>query len=371
MPGFAAKARSSLAKFALLFVSLALLVAVGEGILRGVHARRASSLPPDSASLPVLHGLFDLVGKNVRGLHLGVLYRTNDQGIRGPDYPLVPDKSTYRILVAGDSVTMGQGLPEEDAYPRVLERLLNANPEPSRPSRRYEVLNLGLAGVDAAFATTRLSNLGDVYHPDLLVYGFTLNDIEGPHYRRIETGAGRVAHAGWQRALRFRDSPLHLVREFWPRWVMLVEHGTLLPGAQDSSALERAEWNQNYFENPAAWGDFTDALGRMAAYARQRDVCGHVFLHTYLTELGPEHPFEPVYERVSEAARAQGLGVTESFAAFRNREASDLWIDWYDSHPNAAGQEILARALLEGLRALPKACWRAADERSPVASPAG
>ena len=41
------------------------------------------------------------------------------------------------------------------------------------------MLNLGLAGVNAGFSTKRLERFSAIYQPDLIIYGFTLNDIEG------------------------------------------------------------------------------------------------------------------------------------------------------------------------------------------------
>lgn len=363
MRDVAGRARSLGARLLLLLVTFATLFAVGEAVVRVLHARSAPPQPHDAADLPVLHGLFDLVGKNVRGLYLGVLYRTNSQGIRGPERTLEPDTDTFRILIAGDSVTMGHGISEEEAYPQVLERLLN---EAARPPRRFEVLNLGLAGVNATFASRRLANLGEVYQPDLLVYGFTINDIQGPHYRKLLRADGQGANADWNRALRFRNSPSHLVREIWPRWVMRVERR--LDGRELEFGAERAEWYQNYFENGPAWSDFSDALARIAFLADSREICGHLLIHTYLTELGPEHPYEVVYDHVAAEARARGLGTTQSLETFRNMHAPDLWLEWYDSHPNAVGHEILARALFEGLREMPPACWRNAAERARAAA---
>ena len=62
------------------------------------------------ADLPVLKGMFELGRKNVRGTHKGVFFRTNSQQLRGPEYSQEADHDVFRIAVAGDSVTMGEGV---------------------------------------------------------------------------------------------------------------------------------------------------------------------------------------------------------------------------------------------------------------------
>lgn len=75
---------------------------------------------------------------------------------------------------------MGSGVGEEQTYARQLEHLLN-----DADSRRtHEVLNLGLAGLNLRAILQRLEAIGLRYEPDLIVYGWTVNDIEGPAYRR-------------------------------------------------------------------------------------------------------------------------------------------------------------------------------------------
>jgi len=84
------------------------------------------------------------------------------------------------------------------------------------------------------------------------------------------------------------------------------------------------------------------------------------------------HPFRNIYAKVGEAAAARGLTVTQSFPSFRGHDVRTVTISADDTHPNPLGHEILARALLEGLRALPARCWASrggAASSSPVAAP--
>jgi lysophospholipase L1-like esterase len=306
--------------------------------------------PPARASLaglPELRTVFQLATPNVRGVHKGLLYRTNSAGFRGPEYEEAKAPGTFRLVIVGDSFTMGSGVGEEQAYPALVEAKLNARGRLSH----VEVLNLGLAGLNLALIVQRLETLGLRFHPDLIVYGFTVNDIEGPAYRASRAESVAAAQARWQ---RFAGSPSYLLRLLWPGWLSLTELVRARPGSYSY------ELEDNYFHNPDAWAGLAGGLDRLAAIGKTHGVCVHVLLHTVLHHLGSSHVLRPIYERVAGAASERGLTVTQSFPVFRGRDERTLVVGAYDLHPNAAGHRLLARALVAGLRGLPARCWRAA-----------
>jgi lysophospholipase L1-like esterase len=205
------------------------------------------------------------------------------------------------------------------------------------------VLNLGIGGLNLRASLRRLKSIGLRHDPDLIVYGFTHNDIEGRAYRRsVEPVWG----------LR---SPLHLVRWAAPRWRELRD--TVYP--DPSSYLY--ELDENYFRNPEAWADFLADLDQLASVVQEQGICGVVFLHTGLQYLHRFHAFQRHYDAVEEAAEERGLAVVASFNSFRGRDPSSLWIYPGDSHPNAEGHRILAEALNAGLLPLPARCGLSDD----------
>lgn len=73
------------------------------------------------------------------------------------------------VIFLGDSLTAGLGLPEEQAYPAVLDRRLDAEGTPAR------VLNAGVSGDTTAGGLARLDWLLK-QKPDVLVVGLGAND---------------------------------------------------------------------------------------------------------------------------------------------------------------------------------------------------
>jgi lysophospholipase L1-like esterase len=332
-------------------------LAIGEVIARISWRPPAPPGPPPvrhTDGLQEIRGIAAFAKPNARGVMLnGTYYRTNSLGVRGPEYDLRPPSGVFRIVIVGDSVTMGVFVEEGDVYPARLEAALNAR----KGSYRYEVVNLGLAGANIQQIVRRLEQIGLRYDPDLIIYGWTVNDITGAGYeefRQPELHALTIL----QRYDRFRDSPSYLLRALWPSWVSLSE----LIAPHPRSYL--AELRYNYFENTAAMEHFSSHLDRLAQIGASRDVCAVVFIHTHLRQLNVFHPLRPIYDHVADTVRARGLLAVPSFPVFRGEDERALSISIIDSHPNPAGHQLLARALLEGLDALPEECFRLRRDRA-------
>jgi lysophospholipase L1-like esterase len=137
----------------------------------------------------------------------------------------------------------------------------------------------------------------------------------------------------------------------WPRWQSLSD--VLHPPLESY----QHEIVSNYFENRGAWADFVTGLDRLAEIQARHQFCVIVFLHTHLYYLNWLHPFRAIYDRVERAAEDRGLVTIESFDVHRGRRAEELWTNAFNPHPNAAGHQVLARALFDGLKDLPGDCW--------------
>ena len=346
--------RRALANVALAVFGLAVALGLCEVVARLTW--RPSPPPPPAIArhpegLPVLRTLMQLAPRNVRGvLPNGAYYRTNSLGVRGPEYDRPAAPGVFRVVTVGDSVTMGAGVEEEDTYSARLAATLAAR----HPGRRFEVINGGLAGLDIVQIVGRLEKVGLPYDPNLVVYGWTMNDITGPAYREFDRPKSSYAlyHAVYD---RFAGSRWYLLRVLWPRWVSFRE--LIAPHPQSYTA----ELRYNYFENREAWDRFAAELDRLAEIGRERGICVVVFIHTSLVRLNAFHPLRSIYERVGEAAEARGLHAVQSLSALAGRNEEALRVSYYDWHPNRAGHALLAQALADGMDALPAECGVAAE----------
>jgi hypothetical protein len=104
-----------------------------------------------------------------------VSYRFNALGCRGRDYSVPRPRSVVRILLLGDSYTLGVGVNEEDTFARQLEILLNQLAS-QRSSGNYEVINCGVSGYGTREERLFYETLAPMYEPDVVLLVMVHND---------------------------------------------------------------------------------------------------------------------------------------------------------------------------------------------------
>ena len=245
----------------------------------------------------------------------GTTIRTNNLGLlEDRETTPAPAPGTRRVLLLGDSITLGWGVDQTDSYGQVLERSLE-----DRSGRDLEVLNAGVAGYNSAAlnaAWRRLSHL----QPDAVVVGFYINDIE-----RIEP-SGPLAT--W---LMHR---LYLYAFFHPR-------------IQGFLAQDYREFYDALYAEPAQRDALVADLRALLESARAQNV-PVVFAHIPELHSFEDHPFPQVHSLVEDRVLVgSDACYADLLPAFRGHEPTDLWVSMEDHHPNAAGHGIIARGILE------------------------
>lgn len=130
-------------------------------------------------------------------------FRINGSGFRDPrEFAYEKPAGVIRILVLGDSFTIGYEVDQEETYAAVLERYLD------RRGLEAEVINAGMSGSSNAEELIFFEQEGVKYDPDFVVLGFFRNDI-GDNIRtglfRMEDGELVVASREYLPAVSTRD----------------------------------------------------------------------------------------------------------------------------------------------------------------------
>lgn len=133
---------------------------------------------------------------------------TNSQGLRGRELPATKASDAFRVVVLGDSWTVGVNVPVEETYVALLETALG---EPLRP-RRPKVLNFGVIGGKAETGRRLLPRVLAL-DADLVVVAYAQNDEAATR----DTRPRPPSHA--LRPLRRRDvlarSELYRLYRWW------------------------------------------------------------------------------------------------------------------------------------------------------------
>lgn len=100
----------------------------------------------------------------------------NSEGFRGKDFSLKKDRNTVRIIMLGDSITYGAFIRQNESFPNVLEKILNAKNQLLSLPIRYEVMNFGVGGYNIVSEIEVLKVYGLKYNPDIVVLNYFWND---------------------------------------------------------------------------------------------------------------------------------------------------------------------------------------------------
>jgi hypothetical protein len=126
-----------------------------------VGGPRGGRLRPNTRSQILRHSLSER----------DVLIEVNSIGLRYPE--LGPKtKDEFRVLVLGDSITLGDFVPEDETFTRQLEKLTSGR----NPRVRFN--NAGLPGVGTMEELYLYEEVRDRVQPDLVLVGMYLNDAQ-------------------------------------------------------------------------------------------------------------------------------------------------------------------------------------------------
>ncbi|MCX7015175.1 MAG: SGNH/GDSL hydrolase family protein [Candidatus Sumerlaeota bacterium] len=302
---------------------------------------------------------------NVKGDQLSEYYQRpitiNADGMRDRAFLIPKPPDVFRIAALGDSIAFGWGVGDEENYPKLLERYLNLA---ARPGVRFEVLNFGVPGYNAAMEAAQYERKGRKYGPDAVLIQSVANDRDLPNF------------------LARKRNPWSLRRSFLLdrlRGIPLTRELFEAPVTADLGGRQHFAFPADQFpeEFRALWGDeaVERALGQIARSARDDGAAFVQFVAP--TDLKPEH-FQTRKAQPDELAEflalgkkcgglqidctADIVGAVEEFGL----KPEQLWVWPWDQHPNEIGHRILAWSLLRRLKDLGVLKDRISDDLGAV-----
>lgn len=272
-----------------------------------------------------------------------VAFEFNEQGFR--ERRFAPKSAgARRIVVLGDSFTLGHGLPNALAYPRLLEvRLQRAyehelDVDPLKTS--IEVLNLGIGDTDlpgilrtAKFALRQLE-------PDVLVYGYFLNDPVPTLARAVDSPIHDMLDAGWGTLEQSRTmTRIGQAERGGSRVVELLRR--FLADRRVTAAT--IDWYRRLHERDA-WRPTLESIVAMANAAKARGARFVLLLLPLPYRIG-DSPFAEAHRQMSESASRAGLEVVDALPALARKPDDDLRLHPRDRHPSPLYTRVVAELL--------------------------
>lgn len=89
---------------------------------------------------------------------------------------IAQERSSYKVIIIGDSITEGYGVAKEKAYPALLMNQLNSSTNQKIPVKNYQVINAGIAGATTAGCLQRVQWSFKSGKADLVILALGAND---------------------------------------------------------------------------------------------------------------------------------------------------------------------------------------------------
>lgn len=270
---------------------------------------------------------------------------TNAFSQRGPDFPLEKPAGEQRVLVVGDSLTFGQGVLDEQAWPAQLGALLRAAPQ---AGERWRAINASANGWSPWHYQRYVETQALRFSPDVVVVGLYFgNDMLPPP----ELGGTPPWLENALRRSALYDWTAHLYRDRLSARARAARDPKHADEAQ--AEIERyigvRESALTPREQRKLW-----ALVALPALERMRDLCrerGVAFLCVLIPTplLANGQASREAYDLLKAGIERSGITVIDPLAELGAlRETA--WLPWDPGHLSVAGNACLAGVVVPAVR---------------------
>lgn len=258
----------------------------------------------------------------------GVNIKLSSYGFRDKEYSLEKPENTYRIMVLGDSFTLGWGVPIEDVYSEVLEKILNENIK----GKKFEVINTALGNYNTQMEFEMLKEKGIKFKPDMIIVGFYPNDPE----LTVKFNPSSIS------TIIKRNSYAYAF--FWDRITNIKTKLKVGKKAGGYTGYVHELYKigfegRNIMEN---------SLNGILDLSKRNNVgvVVVVVLPQFFGDL-KNYEFKEVYPVVSDITSKKNIITIDMLPYFQSYEVKDVVISFEDAHPNKIGHSIIAKAIYE------------------------
>ncbi|MBC8284551.1 MAG: SGNH/GDSL hydrolase family protein [Nitrospinae bacterium] len=302
----------------LLLVSLILTAVAGEGILRVLNG--------DS-------------GKLIDKKWFDEFVTYNAQGHRDHLHEITKDRDKFRILVLGDSMTMGSGIEKmENTYPKKLEAYLNKGLD----QPRFEIINSARPGWNTDTQLLDLYLNGFNFQPDMVFLAYYHNDIPTPDF--LECGTTEVEQV-------FNNSGLDPLLKNSRLYKLIKLRSIRLEEKIKGSSYFTGCINKTY--NSLGWEMEKVYLDMITRALKIRNIKFMIGVLPLMHQLEKNYPVQIVHDKMKQYCKERAVDCIDFYdETFAGKDESGIVFSDQDRHINARGAEMVAQALFKKLAPL-------------------
>ena len=258
---------------------------------------------------------------NRSALLMGVGVDINSDGYRNKAVSVNPPEGVTRVMMIGDSLTFGWGVPSNETVSSRLEVLLND----STGKRSFEVINTGVGNTNTEMQVASFLNRGVLFSPNIVILNYFINDAE-PIPRPTKNFLMKHSAAYVFFSLRLSSiSRLFLGGKQWHQY-----------------------YSDLYKEENDGWIRAKAAISRLSKYSYSKGIKLMIVNYPELHHLNP-YPFDYINIKLKSVADEQRIPFVDLLQNLQGESEADLWVSQQDQHPNSFACKLIASAIQKAL----------------------
>jgi lysophospholipase L1-like esterase len=299
----------------------------------------------------------------------------NALGLRGQEVTREKAPGTFRILMLGDSFTMGKGVADDQTFSVQLQAALNASGRTC--GRKIEVLNGGVDSYAPVLSLIELKELAAL-RPDMVFENLDVSDLvqETAYRNQAERGPDGQVVAVPQR--NDPDSPIDKLRGWTEKHLFLTRlamfYATRTFGYREITVRDVvthadaeivAHTLEGDVDRTAQWNAIFESIDNMRNYAESQGMLFVLTTYPWPHQVSDKEwmpgrysfmpkdakPSTVSNETIHRMSEAKGIALLDTTPAFKNYNGSArLYFD-YDMHWTSAGHQVMAKAIEDYLYA--------------------
>ncbi len=256
---------------------------------------------------------------------MGVDVTTNSAGFRDREFAVDRPPGGLRIMMLGDSLTEGWGVPQDATVSKVLERLFRDAGDPA------EVINTGVGNLNTTMEVEAFLQDWARFSPNVVVLNYFINDAEHnpPH------------------------DTVNLLSKYSSAWTYItsrIDVAIRMAGRGNQRGWK--EYYRGLYDakiNPGGWDNVKAAIRKLQEYCANNGIRLFIVNYPELRELDP-YPFEREEAMLRDHSAQLGISYLNLLNGVKKEAPESLWVTRPDPHPNAKADALFARSLFDWLR---------------------
>ncbi len=260
---------------------------------------------------------------NAEASLMGVDVKINSIGFRDDELSSPKSSNEKRVLIIGQSITFGWGVPKDSIFLEQVEHRLNMEND----SIKYSFINSGIGNYNTELESILLKKNLPIVNPDMVVLHCFLRDAEvipskSQNFLIANSYLIAYMYIKIKQAFFFKNQAYKNIGEYYLNMYQPTSEG---------------------------WKKQQEALLNIRKQCEERNVPLQLIIQPDLNDLSINSPQEKCYQIIRSFLNENHFSFIDMSGVYREKVKvpNSIWVSPEDSHPNSEGHKIIADELIK------------------------